>query len=286
MATLVVAVATLLAACTSTSPAPSPSASSSLPGSPSGSLAGPPSGSPGSPSVSPTHAVAAPGPRVGSCYTLTYEQAQLATASGAGVPCSHTHTAQTFAVGRLDDVVDGHLLAVESERVQRQVASVCPTKLAAFVGGTGDALRLSMLRAVWFTPTDAEAADGARWYRCDVIAIGGPSRLAPLRGSMNGVLSGPHAGDFAMCGTTKPGAGGFARVTCSAKHTWKAISVVPLPAGPYPGRQTVEGAGTAPCRQAAQNLAADALNFQWGYDWPSAAQWAAGQTYGICWAPS
>ena len=32
-------------------------------------------------------------------------------------------------------------------------------------------------------------------------------------------------------------------------------------------------------------MAEDALDYEWGYEWPTAEQWAAGQTYGRCWAP-
>ena len=32
-------------------------------------------------------------------------------------------------------------------------------------------------------------------------------------------------------------------------------------------------------------VAEDALDYEWGYEWPTADQWAAGQNYGRCWAP-
>ena len=39
-----------------------------------------------------------------------------------------------------------------------------------------------MLRAVWFTPTVAQSDRGADWFRCDVIAVAGTEKLAPLTG--------------------------------------------------------------------------------------------------------
>lgn len=271
---LVAALAGLLAACggTSSAPAPGDSAPTAAPTS--------------TPTSTPTRAVAAPAPQTGTCHALSYDQALATNAPDAEVPCTHAHTSQTYAVGRLDDVVNGHLLGVDSERVQHQVATACPAQLADYVGGTQQDLRLSMLRAVWFTPTSAQAAAGARWYRCDVIVVDGASALKSLMAPLEGVLGSPRASAVAMCGTAKPGTAGFERVPCSATHSWRALSVVPLPAGHYPGAQAVEEAGTAPCQAAARGVATDTLNFEWGYDWPSAAQWAAGQTYGVCWAPS
>ena len=91
-------------------------------------------------------------------------------------------------MGQLSTVVDGHLVAVDSTRVQQQVARVCPRKLAAFLGTTDDALRLTMLRAVWFTPSVEQSDAGANWYRCDVVAVAGDNRLAKMRGTLKGAL--------------------------------------------------------------------------------------------------
>ena len=45
-----------------------------------------------------------------------------------------------------------------------------------------------MLRAVWFTPTVAQAAKGAHWFECAAIALRGDQHLALLRGPLQGVL--------------------------------------------------------------------------------------------------
>jgi hypothetical protein len=240
------------------------------------------------PSTPPPTASAVPRPAASGCHQLTYAEAVAPTLpdTTTDVPCSGSHTAETFRVGALHTTVGGHLVAADSARVQAQVAAACPGALSSYLGGDEAKLRLSMLRAVWFTPTVAQVDGGADWYRCDVIALAGDGTLAPVTGSLKGVLAGPHAGDWAMCGTAQPGTAGFSRVPCRADHTWKALSIVDLPAGAYPGEEKVKAAGQKPCQQAGQNVASDALNYQWGYEWPTADQWASGQTYGICWAPS
>lgn len=238
-----------------------------------------------SPPAPPT-ATPVPLPVEGTCHQLTYAQAVAPTAADAAVPCEGDHTAETYAVGRLDTVVDGHLLAVDSVRVQQQVARACPRRLAGFVGGSEEQRRLSMLRAVWFTPTVEASDEGADWFRCDVIAVAGDQALASVRGSLRGVLDRPSGAAWAMCGTARPGTARFARVPCGQQHTWRALRTVALPAGTYPGEAAVRAAGQEVCRDAGREVAADALNFQWGYEWPTAEQWAAGQTYGICWAPA
>ena len=234
------------------------------------------------PSVLPS-ATAVPLPANHACYALSYQQAVAPATPSTPVPCGQAHTSQTYAVGRLSDLLDGHLLGVDSAQVQQQVSSVCPKQMAAFVGGTPDQLRLSMIKPVWFTPTVAESDQGADWYRCDVVVLAGASQLSTVTGTLQGALG---KGDtWSMCGTAEPGTPGFSRVPCGQAHTWKALSLVPLPAGAYPGEAAVRSAGQATCKQAGQNVAKDALKYQWGYEWPTADQWAAGQTYGVCWAP-
>jgi hypothetical protein len=236
--------------------------------------------------VGPPSARPIPRPARGACYRLTYDEAVAPTSDARPVPCRGTHTTTTYAVGRLDTVVAGHLLAVDSDRAQRQVARTCPRRLGGFLGGDRAALRLSLLRAVWFTPT-LEASDaGADWFRCDVVALAGPERLAPLTGRVRGVLGRPDAADrWAMCGTAGPDAADFRRVLCSAPHAWRAVSVVDLGGPRYPGPAVARAAGQRPCEDAGRERAGDPLAFAWGYEWPSREQWEAGMRFGRCWAP-
>jgi hypothetical protein len=241
------------------------------------------------PAPAPTHATPVPAPPDRACHRLSYAQALAPSTADAPVPCRAAHTSQTYAVGRLATEVDGHLVAVDSRRVQRQVSRVCPQRLAAFLGGSTEQLRLSMLRAVWFTPTVAASDGGADWFRCDVIAVAGDEELAPLSGALKGTLAGStdaaEPSPWAMCGTAQPDAKGFRRVLCRDKHSWRALRTVDLAGRAYPGETAAKAAGQQPCQEAGRLVAEDALDYQWGYEWPTRAQWAAGQTYGICWAP-
>lgn len=245
--------------------------------------------SPAESSVTAVPEVAEPAPRPAdrACYDLTYDEAVAPTSEAAIVPCRDEHSAMTFVVGTLDTDARGHLLAVDSEQVQTQVARECPDRFSRFVGGSLEDRRLSMLRAVWFTPTVEESDAGSDWFRCDVIAVGGPGSLAPLTGRLARVLGTEQGRDrYAMCGTAEPGTDAFERVVCSAQHSWRAVRTVVFDADTYPGRDRVRTAGEAPCEEAGRQAADDALNFTWGYEWPTPEQWRGGQTYGICWAPA
>lgn len=234
------------------------------------------------PSAEPVAAPTAP-----ACYRLGFEQALAPTNGSRDVECGRGHTASTIAVGTLENLRAGHLLAVDSRQVRDFVAETCPARFEEFVGGSESDRRLSMLRPVWFTPTLEESAAGAQWYRCDVIAVAGTERLAPLTGRLRGVLDRPADRDrYAMCGTAAPDTPDFERVVCSARHTWRAIEVVPFDDGRYPGARAARERGQTQCEDAGARVAEDPLDYRWVYEWPTAEQWRAGQTYGRCWAPA
>ena len=253
---------------------PTRPASSPVPSSPSSSSAEP----------SSSAAEVPPRPVKNGCHRLTFDQAIAPVVGGTDVACRTRHTSQTYKIGRLSLVNDGHLVAVDSPSVQSTVASTCTTLLGAHVGGTPEDLRLSTVQAVWFTPSVKEAAAGADWFRCDVVALATTGRLAALPRSSDSLVGASDR--FAMCGTASPEAASFERVPCSASHAWVAVSSVDLTGRAWPSAADASGQMESECRDAARSRADDPLDFTWSEERPSKDQWDAGQRYGICWAPA
>lgn len=231
----------------------------------------------------------APRPKTGRCFAMSYAAALAPTTTSKPVSCRRKHTSQTFFVGPLDTVVAGHLLSVDSARVRAQLAATCPRRFAAYVGGSAEDRRLSMLAPTWFSPTLEESDAGQSWLRCDVIALASPGRLAPLGGRLAGVLD-TSAGRsrWGRCATSKPGTKGSHHVICSQDDTWRAVStydVAPGRRGSWPGDRAARQAGEDACEDEVRSVARNKLSFDWGYEPPTRKQWAAGQDYGFCWAP-
>ncbi|NUR06926.1 MAG: hypothetical protein HOQ45_07950 [Nocardioidaceae bacterium] len=254
----------------------------------------PTSGSPSAPSsaASPSGTsspVAVPrAPGRGACYRLSIRTLTRPTNGSPPVSCRGPHTARTIYVGRLDTVVDGHAVAVDSATVQAQLARVCPRKLAGYLGGSASARDLSRFNVVWYSPTLRQSDQGADWFRCDLVAFAGADTLFRLPGrSLRGVLDRPSGlATYGLCGTTAPGARGFQRVICDRRHSWRAIDTIGISGGQrYPGRSAVRRAGDSACKDRVRAQSADTLKFQYGWEWPTSAQWKRGQHYGYCWAP-
>lgn len=237
------------------------------------------------PSETATPAPRPPRPEVGACYDLSFKQAVKPTTKKKSSTCGKEHTASTYAVELLDVVVDGHLLAVDSDRARNQVSSTCIERFGRWVGGSEQDRRLSMLAPVWFSPTLEQSDNGELWFRCDVVAVGAERELTPYTGTLKGALGTSAGRDrFGLCSTASPDSEDFRRVVCSADHGWRALSTVDLEAKKFPG-EAAEGTAEGPCQDAARNVADDALDYDWGYELPTKKQWKQGQRYAVCWAP-
>jgi Septum formation len=225
-------------------------------------------------------------PQAGSCHALSFVKAGLPVDSSDPVPCRGSHTTQTFKVGTLAGLFDGHLLAVDSPAVQARLGKTCVKALPAYLGGDQTTQRLGRLGAVWFGPSLEQADAGADWYRCDVIGLRKENSLISLPRTMKGSLDAPDALDrFGTCGTAAPDAPVFERVVCADKHSWRAIDVVDLPASTRYLAKDAAATGDATCKDVAAKRANGALKYTWSFEWPSRTQWAAGQRYGYCWVP-
>jgi hypothetical protein len=244
-----------------------------------------PAAKPTTPSpTAPATPAAAPPPH--ACYDLTFAEAAAPTNTSDPVPCTAQHTTATIRVGTIRPVVDGHLLAVDSDAVQEQIAGRCRARLASYLGGDEETRRLSRLTVVWFSPSLAESDRGALWFRCDLIALAGHDQLAPLPQKTRGLLAADGALDrFGTCGTSSPAASRFQRVICSAPHSWRARATIDLPKNSKYLDKAAGAAADGTCRDIESRLASDILKLKWSFEWPTQAQWDAGQRYGYCWTP-
>lgn len=227
-----------------------------------------------------------PAPPHHACYDLDFAAAAKPTSSEAPVPCRAAHTTVTIRVGTIRPVVDGHLLAVDSDTVQKQIASRCRARFTTYVGGDAQTRRLSRLTVVWFSPTLDQSDQGALWFRCDLVALAGHDRLAPLPRISRQLLAADGALDrYGTCGTTSPASSRFQRVICSRHHTWRARATIDLPRGTKYLAKAAGAAANSTCRDIDARLASDILRLKWSFEWPTRAQWQAGQRFGYCWTP-
>jgi hypothetical protein len=235
-----------------------------------------------------TSVAAAERPRVGDCHRLDLRDVLGSADPEPPVACSDEHTSETVHVGTFKAAAVTERQALTEDKANRRAAQTCRAEAASYLGTEQVRLWLTRVEVFWFVPTQEEVDAGADWLRCDVVVLERGDRLMALPRSVKGALGRPGAFDrYGLCGTARPGAEEFQRVRCGSRHSWRAISTIPIAGGGrYPGLPAVRGAGEAACQAQARAAQDDALQYDYGWEWPTKTQWEAGQRHGYCWAPA
>ena len=228
-----------------------------------------------------------PAPKVGKCYDLSYKESLQGTSKADPVPCKDKHTSVTIYVGEFDPIVDGHLLAVDSDEVQAQIAKVCPSKVSDWVAGRRTRCGSAGSRPPgsarrWRSPTRARTGSGATWS-----PSAGRSRSSGSPGTKGGARRSGRARHLRHLqqDRSRRQSKKFAAVACAEPHSWRAVSVIDLDKDVEVLGPPADKAADEACKAQAQQRASDPLNLKWAFQWPSKEAFDAGQRYGLCWVP-
>jgi Septum formation len=224
-------------------------------------------------------------PEIGACRVLTPEDVAEPSNATRTVDCAdEVHTAQTFAAGefpaRLTDVDR------DDEALGDFAYRVCSTSFMSHLGADESLVMRSMLSWAWFRPSEEAWADGARWYRCDVVGGGEQStEYLTLPEKTRGLLGG-NPDDRWMACVEGPTVEGAPRVSCSEKHDWRAISAIKVgePEDPYPGDRVVEVTTRDYCSRWIGAWLEYPVSYDYAYTWFHEAEWEAGNRRSVCWA--
>lgn len=226
-----------------------------------------------------------PAPEVGECRALTYSDISLFASKDDPISCAREHTAYTFAVGKLPARVAFEGVEIQNDAVQSKAAQVCTSRFADFVGGDTDTRTLSRLTVTYFLPDQQGFDRGARWIRCDIVAVQSPNSLAPLPEKLQGYLDDDSAlNDFGVCSRGEPGAADSVLVMCSQDHAYRAVSALRLGGADaaYPATSVVDD-GQQRCESLIGKLLGVTGGFTYSWTFPSSGDWADGQRFGYCW---
>lgn len=173
-------------------------------------------------------------PTVGECRQLTATQVAAPTDTSGPIPCSTTHDDRVIGVPNLPTGVTWAELDTSTKVVHMGVTLCTPPWRSAL--GQSDRLRdRTAYSFVFFRPTRKQQASGARWLRCDLVLLHGPS-LAPL----------PTDREPALPGTTIPrtvrrclGGKQLLTTACTYPHRYRATGSFVVGSKTFPGRKTM-----------------------------------------------
>lgn len=223
-------------------------------------------------------------PTVGACRVLGPAEVAEQSDATATVACTEPHTAQTFAVGPLPDTF------ATADRDDRRLGAfayrTCSRAFMKFLDADESTVMRTMLSWAWFRPSEEAWADGARWYRCDVVGGGEQSSsYVELPEDAAGMLEGLPEDRWMACvaGDSVPGA---PRVPCTEDHQWRAVTTIVVGGKeePYPGDRLVEVTTRDFCRNSVSAWLDYPVSYDFAYTWFHEAEWEAGNRRSVCWA--
>jgi hypothetical protein len=223
-------------------------------------------------------------PRRGACRVLEPSDIAAASNDTATVGCAKPHTAETFLVGTFTG--KAAQAAVDDPALGAEVYRACGKEFRRFTGADESLTLRSLIGWAWFRPTDDAWAEGARWYRCDVVGGTEDSpELITLPKTAAGVLLGRPGDRWMACvaGDTVTGA---PQLPCSEKHAWRAVTtiVVGQPKDDYPGDRVVEVLSRDYCSDSVGAWMNYPVDYEFAYTWFHEAEWKAGNRRSVCWA--
>lgn len=207
-------------------------------------------------------------PDVGSCRDLTYEEYLGASDTSETIDCEDPHSSYVVAVDRLPADVDwDDSLA----KLSRTITATCIPAWETHLGGTEKAREMSAYAVAWFMPTQAQRDRGARWFRCDVVLLGG-TKVLPLPSDAAPVLDTDLPDRVARCLTRDPKV-----TTCARNHVWRVTGGFRLRGDAFPSRRELQRAADRRCPDLTSTR-------RWRWGSPSKDAWRVGHRTTVCYS--
>ena len=205
-------------------------------------------------------------PKIGSCYRLTEEDYYGISTEAEPVECDGRQNSFVYHVGRLE-VGSGETPGTFARRE-------CRSRLPVTVGLSPARLPSTTFDIAAFQPSAAQHADGAAWYRCDLVAHGRQWALSALPEGAPPYYAGGRLPDryLACVDADIPNNRG---VPCNQPHTHRWF-------------RSFEGPAVMPTtdelRTFAQRCETLVPTPSWYATWPQERDWIAGLNRISCYA--
>lgn len=222
-------------------------------------------------------------PRLGACRDLSVEAVDSPTDDTEPVPCRKRHTAETFLISELPATTGQ---AYDDRRHGAHVHRTCSLAFQKFLGADESLALRTRLSWVWFRASEKAWAQGARWFRCDVVG-GQPTDRAfrKLPRTAKGLLADEEVSAWMTC-AHGPVLAEAKKVFCSEPHDWRAVTAIKIgrPEEAYPGDRVSEVRARDGCSDWVGAWMNYPTDYEFAYSIFHEAEWKAGNRRAVCWA--
>jgi hypothetical protein len=229
-------------------------------------------------------------PEVDACRVLTLDDIAPAANDDPAVPCSKRHTAVTYHVAEWPTRLVSSARGVEDQQLSTYALDACERTWRRTVGGSDEAWTTSIVSWAWYKPTPDQFADGAHWFRCDLVAGQNTAHLEELPAQVDGLLDGDFDDRYHACWTkpfsNKPNADEGHLTSCERRHQQRAIGTVRIgrAKADYPGERAAFDKANRLCGDLVAKWRDDRRPGPFGLQWPRRADWKGGERDATCWA--
>jgi hypothetical protein len=223
-------------------------------------------------------------PPVGDCRNIKRSGMDAPTDATEVIDCTEPHNAENYASGAMPP--EHATLAWDSPELDTWAYGTCTGALREHLGANQSSLMRTILRWTWFRPSEKAWEDGARWYRCDLVGGGGPGQhYLDLPTTTKDLLKSKQDDHWMTCVRGEEVSTG-ARVPCSQKHVWRAVTTIKVgePADTWPGDAAVEAKTKDYCASSVAAWSGYPTDYDYAYTWYGEAEWKAGNRRSVCWA--
>ncbi|MDQ3485237.1 MAG: septum formation family protein [Actinomycetota bacterium] len=227
-----------------------------------------------------------PAPEAETCRELKFGDIGRYSNATPITDCAKRHTGFTFEVTMLSPDIAFDGVQIKNDAIQQEAGRFCRKAFEDYVGGDAATRARVRLTVTYFVPNQNAYDAGARWVRCDIIALQAERILAELPEELKGLLDDDAAiDDYGLCSRGDPGAIDSLQVICDQPHTYRAVEALRLGAmdDPYPGEATTSVEGKQRCEDLIVDLLGTDGGFTYSWTYPTTQDWEAGQRFGYCW---
>lgn len=223
-------------------------------------------------------------PVQGACRVLEPDDVDQPSNASPVVDCAQPHTAETYAVGEVPaELADA---GWDSEALGSWAYATCSGQFQQFLGADESTVMRTIVSWAWFRPSEKAWADGARWYRCDIVGGGEQSEAyVDLPTTAAGLLA-DRPDDAWMACVDGASVEASPKVPCTEPHNWRAVTTIKVgqPEDPYPGDRAVARTTEDYCYNSVAAWLGYPKEFDYGFTWFHQPEWDAGNRRSICWA--
>lgn len=212
-------------------------------------------------------------PLINKCRNYGMAAVAAPTNDSAVVSCLTTHTSKVVGTPQLPASLTW---GSTDNAIQLAVLKGCLPAFRHYLGRTEALRHKSAYEFAWFEPTQTQKDAGARWFRCDLVLIGGLSLMPIKRNTIPILQAAPLPRSVTSCLVGPDDS--IRKTVCTKTHRYRATGTYLVERSTYPGQAGMREIANRRCPSRVSTPRT------WYATWPLKNSWLAGNHTITCYS--